>query len=334
MITIRTPYRISFFGGGTDYYDWYKEYNGDILSTTINHYNYISCRYLSPFHSKLKDNFSWKILENNKKIGNIRYQIIKSALIHYNIKQKIEIINQYDLPVCSGLGSSSSFCAGLIKAIYAIKNKDISKNKLVKETIKFEREILKESGGIQDQIASIYGGLNYIHINKNGTFSVKPLNMKEEKKQLLNEHLLLFFTGITRNSTHFAKNQIKSIKNRYKILSKIQEMVKYAKQILVSDKKDLDDFGYMLDEYWKLKSSLTNKISNSLIDDIYNIAIKNGAIGGKILGAGGGGFILFYAKPNKHNGIKNALNKLINVPFKFDNTGCQTILYSPKEYYI
>ena len=333
MIITRTPYRISFFGGGTDYHTWYEEHGGDVLSTSINHYNYISCRYLPPFHAEYRNRIAWKIMEYPNTVDDIQHNAIRAALKHYNVMQGVEISNQCDLPARSGLGSSSCFCAGLIQSIFALKEKMITKYGLAKETIRLEREILKENGGIQDQIAAVYGGLNHIHINPNGSFSVNPVVMNEKRKTEFNKHLMLFFTGISRTSSDIAEKQVKTAKDKTAQLTRMQEMVSEACHILTSPNEDLDNFGRMLHETWMLKRSLTDKISNSLIDEIYQTGMENGALGGKILGAGGGGFILFYADPEKQHDIKKSLRNLIHVPFKFDDQGCQIIYYAPKEYH-
>lgn len=332
MIITRTPYRISFFGGGTDYHTWYEQHSGDVLSTSINHYNYISCRYLPPFHAEYRNRIAWKIMEYPQTVDQIQHNAIRSALKYYGVTQGVEISNQCDLPARSGLGSSSSFCAGLIEAIYALKGEMITKYGLAKETIKLEREILAENGGIQDQIAAVYGGLNHIHINNNGSFSVNPVLISDERKQNLNNNLMLFFTGVVRSSSDIAEKQIKSTKDKTAQLTRMQQMVCEAEQILTNQNEDLDDFGRMLHETWMLKRSLTDKISTSLIDQIYQTAMDNGALGGKILGAGGGGFVLLYAKPENQKAIKKALHNLIYVPFKFDDQGSQIIYYAPKEY--
>lgn len=332
MIITRTPYRISFFGGGTDYQGWYEENGGDILSTTINHYNYISFRYLPPFTAEYKNRISWKILEYPNSLDEIQHNAIRAALKHYGIGRGVELSNQCDLPARSGLGSSSSFCAGLIKAIYALKGEMISKYALARETIKLEREILKENGGIQDQIAAVYGGLNAIHINNNGSFSVDPIILSENRRAAFNKNLLLFFTGISRTSSEIAEKQVQSTKAKTVQLQRMQEMVAEACAVLTSETADLHDFGRMLHDTWQLKRSLTDKISTSLIDDIYAAAMEKGALGGKILGAGGGGFILFYVPEEHRRDVKKALRNLIHVPFKFDDQGCQIVMYAPKDY--
>ncbi len=330
MIITRSPYRISFFGGGTDYHTWYEEHGGEVLSTSINHYNYISCRYLPPFHPEYKNRIAWRILEYPNTIDEIQHNAIRGALKYYDVRRGIELSNQCDLPARSGLGSSSTFCAALIMAIKALKGKMISKENLALETINLERNVLKENVGIQDQIATVYGGLNHILINQNGDFKVEPLILNAKRKEHFNEHLLLFFTGVSRTSSEICKKQIDSAKSNVRQLTQMQEMVPEAVNILTSGR--LEDFGYLLHEAWMLKRSLTDNISTSYIDEIYETALKNGATGGKVLGAGGGGFMLFFAKPEYHTKIKDALKNFIHVPFKFENNGTNTILYEPKLY--
>lgn len=326
MIVTKTPYRISFFGGGTDYYAWYEEHGGEILSTSIDRYIYLTCRKIGPFHLDYRNRFVWKIMESTNSFNEIQNKAFKEALRLYDIPQGIEIHSQTDLPNCAGLGSSSSFCAGLIKALNEYKGKEISNYDLSRETIRFERETLGESGGIQDQIAVIHGGFNHIIINCDGSFTVTPVNFSDARKKELNSRLLLFFTGISRLSSDICKKQIENTKKKTEQLHQMQEMVGIAKNILTNDRADLNDFGKMLHETWQLKRSLTEAISNSEIDNIYETGIKNGAVGGKILGAGSGGFILFYAPSERHDAIKDALKGLMHVPFKFGQDGCRTIL--------
>ena len=330
MIITRSPYRISFFGGGTDYHTWYEEHGGEVLSTSINHYNYISCRYLPPFHPEYKNRIAWRILEYPNSIEEVQHNAIRGALKYYDVKRGVELSNQCDLPARSGLGSSSTFSAALIMAIKALKGKMISKEDLALETINLERNVLKENVGIQDQIATVYGGLNHIIINQAGEFKVEPIIINEKRKQHFNDHLLLFFTGVSRTSSEVCKKQIDSAKNNTKQLTRMQEMVSDAIQILTGGR--LEDFGELLHESWMLKRSLTDNISTSYIDEIYKTAVQNGAIGGKVLGAGGGGFMLFFAKPEYHSRIKDSLKSFINVPFKLENNGTQIIHYAPKLY--
>lgn len=325
MIISKTPYRISFFGGGTDYHKWYEKHGGDVLSTSINHYNYISCRYLPPFHSEYRNKIVWKIIEYINNINDIQHNAIREALKYYKLTDGVEIINQCDLPARSGLGSSSAFCVSLINSIYSLRNEPINKYNLASAAIKLEREILCEHGGIQDQIATTFGGFNHIHINKDGSFVVNKLNISTEKKHKLNSKLMLFFTGVSRTSSIIAEKQSNSIPDNAKQLTEMQNMVIQAKEILLSKDDNLADFGYLLNNMWLLKKSLNSSISNEYIDKIYKIGLDNGALGGKILGSGGGGFILFYADEKYQENIKNALNHLTYVPFKFENKGCTTI---------
>ncbi len=330
MIITKSPYRISFFGGGTDYHTWYEEHGGEILSTSIDHYNYISCRYLPPFHPEYKNRIAWRILEYPNSIDEIQHNAIRGALKYYEVKRGIELSNQCDLPARSGLGSSSAFSAALIMAIKALKGRMISKEDLALETINLERNVLKENGGIQDQIATVYGGLNHITIDRNGSFKVEPVIMHEKRKELFNDYLLLFFTGVSRTSSEVAKKQLDSAKKNIKQLSEMQKMVSEGVKLLTTG--HFNDFGYLLHESWLLKRSLTDNITTSYIDDIYQTAIQNGALGGKVLGAGGGGFMLFCAKPEYHAKIKEALKDFIHVPFKIENGGTRIIHYAPKLY--
>lgn len=334
MILSKTPYRVSFFGGGTDYHTWYEKHGGEVLSAAINHHCYISCRYMPPFNEEYKYRIVWKILEYVNDINDIKHPAIKGVLNHYNLGGKdLEITTQSDLPARSGLGSSSSFTTGLIKALKAMQGKMISKEDLAKEAVFIEREVLKENVGIQDQIAAAFGGLNHIKINKDGSFNVEPVIISKTRKFELKNHFLLFFTGISRDASDVASEQVKtSAEKKEAELHKMQSMVKDAIEILSDETKDLRDFGKMLDISWQLKRSLTSKISNNLIDEIYDKGLKSGAYGGKLLGAGGGGFMLFFAEPAKHEAIKESLKDLIFVPFDFDNEGSSIILYNPKNY--
>ena len=325
MIITKTPYRISFFGGGTDYHTWYQEHGGMVLSTTINHYNYITCRWLPQFHQGMKNRIVWDELETPATFKNIRHNAIRTALEYYKIHNGVEIINQCDLPSRAGLGSSSCFCAGLIKGLKALIGEHIDKQNLATETINLERNVLLENVGVQDQIATVFGGLNVIKINCNGEFSVNPLRIDYSRKQQFNDNLLLFFTGVTRIASNICKEQIDTVKSKTLQLQRMMELVPEAVNILVSNTSDINDFGRLLHETWMLKRSLTNKISNSVVDSIYSSAIKAGAIGGKLLGAGGGGFMLFFAPPDKHPQICNALEGLVRVPFLMENTGCEII---------
>ena len=329
MIITKTPYRISFFGGGTDYPGWYQQHGGRILSTSIGYYNYISCRYLPPFHPEYKNRIAWNITEYTDCFEDIQHNAVRAALLHHRVPHGVEISNQRDLPTRSGIGSSSSFCVGLLKAVHALKGETISRHDLAREAIYLEREILKETGGIQDQIAVAYGGLNQISISPNGSFSVSPLSIDDARKREFSRCLMLFFTGTTRISADFAQRQADAVKDNTSLLSQMASLVDDACRVLTGETEDLDDFGKLLHETWILKRSLAEKITNNHVDDIYEIAMKNGALGGKLLGAGGGGFMLFYARPELQPRIKEVLRNLVYVPFSFDEQGCQIILNTP-----
>ncbi|MHB8124411.1 MAG: GHMP family kinase ATP-binding protein [Desulfitobacteriaceae bacterium] len=325
MIISRTPYRISFFGGGTDYPDWYRENGGAVLATGIDKYCYINCRYLPPFFEH-KDRIVYSQIELVNDQDEIRHPSVREVLKYLDIKQGVEIHHDGDLPSRSGLGSSSSFTVGLLNALYAMKGIMSSKTQLAQDAIYVEQKIIKENVGSQDQVMSAVGGFNRVDFSEDG-FQIKPITIDKEKQQALQDHLMLFFTGISRTASHIAGEQIHQIPNKKLELTEMYKMVDEGIKILNSS-TDLSDFGRLLHESWMLKRSLTEKVSTLYIDYIYNNALKAGATGGKILGAGGGGFILFFIKPELQDGLKAALRGLLNVPFRFENNGSQIIYYS------
>ncbi len=313
MIITKTPYRISFFGGGTDHPSWFRENHGKVLSTTFNKYCYISVRHLPPFFEH-KYRVVYSKIESVNNIDEIIHPSVRESLQYFKCTQGLEIHHDGDLPARSGIGSSSSFTVGLVNAMNTLKGSMRSSEELAKTAIHIEQDLIKECVGSQDQVATAYGGFNEIDFNMDGTFSVNPIIISQDRKVNLNDHLMLFFTGISRFSSE---------------MREMQAMVGEGLSILTNDNSSLDEFGFLLNDAWKMKSSLSKDITNSGIDDIYDIAIKNGAIGGKILGAGGGGFILFFAKPEYQNKIKKALSGLTFVPFKFENSGSKVVLYQP-----
>jgi D-glycero-alpha-D-manno-heptose-7-phosphate kinase len=329
VIISRTPYRISFFGGGTDYHTWYEEHGGAVLSTTINHYCYLSCRHLPPFFEH-KHRVVWKITEEVKRTQYIQHPVVRAALEFLNVEAGMEIQHQGDLPARSGLGSSSSFTVGLLNAIYALKGITSSKHHLACEAVHIERGILKENVGVQDQIAAAYGGLNKIIINPDGEFSVNPVVISKARKDELNGQLMLFYTGVSRIASHIAGAQINSMQDRQQEMKIMRSMVDDALEILTS-KQDIADFGRLLHEAWMIKKGLTSGIAPNFVDDIYLRARNAGAIGGKLLGAGGGGFMLFFVPVEKQNTVKNALHDLLQVPFQFESGGSQLIFYEGDE---
>ncbi|MBN8827294.1 MAG: kinase [Sphingobacteriia bacterium] len=323
MIISRTPYRISFFGGGTDYEGWFKDNGGQVLSTTINHYCYLTYRLLPPFfdyHSRVL----WSKIEEVQHNNEIIHPVVNAVLKLLNIETGVEVHHQGDLPGRSGLGTSSTFTVGMLNAAYNLSDHTPSKKQLAKEAIYVERNFLKEDGGIQDQIAAAYGGFNHIKIDTKGDFEVIPVAASEKRFADLQSHLMLFFTGLVRNSFEIAKEKSASVKDKYHELTAMSEMVDEAVNILNSS-SDLKDFGKLLHESWLMKKKLSNKVSTDFIDSIYEKAIENGAIGGKVLGAGGGGFILFFVPPENHQRILDALKDLLYIPFNFEDTGASII---------
>lgn len=325
MIISRTPYRISFFGGGTDYPAWYEENGGTVLATTIDRYCYITCRYLPPFFEH-KSRIVYSQTELVNDVDEIRHLSVRETLKFMGINQGVEIHHDGDLPSRSGLGSSSSFTVGLLNALYALKGSMPTKMQLAAEAIHIEQERIQESVGSQDQVMAAFGGLNRVDFNRGG-FQVNPVILSGERLNDIQSHLMLFFTGLSRTASQIAKNQIKAIPDKKHELSEMYRMVDEGIKILNSS-TDLDDFGRLLHESWVLKRSLTSQISSLYIDYIYDSARDAGAAGGKILGAGGGGFILFFIKPELQDKVKERLSSLLHVPFKFENSGSRIIYYS------
>jgi D-glycero-alpha-D-manno-heptose-7-phosphate kinase len=328
MIITKTPYRISFFGGGTDLNQWFKENGGAVISTSIDKYCYISCRFLPKFFDH-KFRFVYSQIEDIINIDDIKHPAIKGLLSHLNWDQGIELHHDGDLPARSGLGSSSSFTVGMLNALNAMQGKHISKCELAKQAIFIEQKILNENVGCQDQIAAAFGGFNKIEFYGEDSFKVSPIIIPEVRLNKLQDNLLLFFTGISRFASEIEKSKIVNFNSKKNELTKMHEMVDISIEILVNEAKNIDDFGLLLNDGWNYKKSLSNLVSNYEVDEIYNSAIKSGALGGKLLGAGGGGFILFYAPKEKHQKIINKLNHLIHVPFKFENLGSTVALYQP-----
>lgn len=330
MIISRTPYRISFFGGGTDYPIWYQENGAAVLTSTINHYCYLHCRVLPPFFNH-KYRIVWREVEEVSKHNQIKHPAVRAILEHLAFELGIEIHHQGDLPARSGLGSSSAFTVGLLNAIYALRGAMQSKYELASQAIHIERNILQENVGIQDQIETAFGGLNKIIIHPDGQFEVHPLLLPLTRLQELHDHLLLFFTGISRTASDIASDKIKAIPGKKLELLGIQQMVNEAIQILTNG-TDLTDLGRLLHESWMLKRRISSKISTTFIDKIYSKALKAGALGGKLLGAGGGGCMLFFVKPENRLQLCKALKDLLLIPFEFEKTGSQIIHYDNLPY--
>jgi D-glycero-alpha-D-manno-heptose-7-phosphate kinase len=326
MIISRTPYRISFFGGGTDYPVWYRENSGAVLATTIDKYCYISCRYLPPFF-KHKHRIVYSKVENVESVSQIEHPSVRATLQYMGIKNGIEIHHDGDLPARTGLGSSSSFTVGMLHSFYALNGLMPTKARIAREAIHIERDILKENVGSQDQVLAAFGGFKKVDFNSDDDFRLTPIIMAPGRLQELNDHIMLIFTGFSRFASNIAKSQIENTHKKKTELSRMYEMVDEAIEILTNS-RDIKDFGRLLHESWLLKRSLTDKISTSLIDDIYDAARKAGAIGGKLLGAGGGGFVVLFAEPDKQKMIRNSLKDFLHVPFKFEKSGSEIIFHS------
>lgn len=329
MIITRTPYRISFFGGGTDYPGWYLKNGGQVLATTIDKYCYITCRYLPPFFEH-RIRIVYSKIESCFSIDEIQHPAVREGLRFLNIDRSVEIHHDGDLPARSGIGSSSSFVVGLLHALYALKGQMIDKHRLAEESIYLERQILKETVGSQDQVLAAYGGLNHIRFLPNGEISVTPITVQRTRVAELNSHLMLFYTGIKRTAAQVAQSYVNDIESRGKQMNELQRLVGDAITIL-NGNNNIIDFGELLHEAWQIKRGLSEKVSNGHVDDLYNQARKMGAIGGKLLGAGGGGFLLLFVPPEAQKKVIKKFNKLIYVPFQFEYAGSQIIFYDPRE---
>jgi len=328
MIITKTPFRISFFGGGTDYPEWFLTNAGAVLSTTIDKYCYITCRRLPPFFSH-RHRVVYSAVETVASSEEIKHPAVRAALLWKKIEDGLEIHHDGDLPARSGLGSSSSFTVGLLNALYALEGKTVSKRQLAEDTIYLEQSVIGEAVGSQDQVAASFGGLNLIEFQRDTAFVVNPVIIDAEKREALSEHVMLFFTGISRIAATVAEKKIRSIKSRTVELQRMYEMVWEAQALLQGPDESLGKFGALLNESWKLKRSLSDGVSSEFIDSAVEVALGAGALGVKILGAGGGGFLMVFADPSRHAAIKSALGRLVFVPINLDNEGTRVVLYEP-----
>lgn len=328
MIISKTPFRMSFFGGGTDFPDFYKMYGGSVISTTFDKYCYVNVRHLPRFFDYATELVYSKI-ERVTDVEEIRHPAVREAMKYLDMHE-LRISYEADLPARSGLGTSSSFAVGLLNSFYALKGRYADKKKLADDAIYLERALCKEAGGVQDQIAAAYGGFNRIRFSDSG-YCVDPIIVSQERKRLLNDNLLLFFTGISRFSSDIQVDTQKSLKDKTTRLLEMLSLVDQAEQILTSD-CDLKEFGRMLHYTWTLKRGISSGISTTSIDVLYGTARNAGAVGGKLLGAGGGGFFLFYVEKEKQKAVIEALSDLLYVPFSFEDKGTRIIHYSPENY--
>lgn len=328
MIITQTPFRMSFFGGGTDFPEFYREHGGAVLSTTFDKYCYVNVRHLPRFFDYSTE-LSYAKTERVTNVEDIEHPAIREAMKYLNMHE-IRLTYEADLPARSGLGTSSSFAVGMLNAFYALKGKYADKKRLADDAIYLERTLCKESGGIQDQIAASFGGFNRISFDSEG-YTVNPVIISPERKALLGRNLMLFFTGFSRFSSEIQSATEKNLKSKEPQLIEMLGLVEEAEKILTSE-ADLDEFGRLLDDAWKLKRGISSRISTDSIDAVYGKAMRAGAAGGKLLGAGGGGFLLFYVRPENQRRVYEALGDLLYVPFEFETGGTRVIHYMPESY--
>ena len=329
MIITKTPFRMSFFGGGTDMENYFRENGGAVLSTTFDKYCYVNVRHLPRFFDYSTE-LSYSKKERVTDVEAIQHPAIRNAMKMLDMHE-IRLTYEADLPARSGLGTSSSFAVGMLNAFYALKGKYADKKKLADEAIYLERVLCQEAGGWQDQIAASFGGFNRINFNVDG-YEVLPVIISPERKKQLNDNLMMFFTGFTRFSSDVQKANKISDKEKHTQLRQMYELVDEAEQVLVDKARDLDDFGRLLDTTWKLKRQTGAAISTDSIDGLYTKGIEAGALGGKLLGAGGGGFLVFYVQPEHQDAVRWAMKDLMYIPFKFEDGGTRVIHYTPETY--
>lgn len=325
MIISRTPFRVSFFGGGTDYPVWFREHGGAVLATSIDKYCYISCRYLPPFFDH-KTRLVYSKIESVQDTGKIVHPAVREGLRYMGIEDGLEIHHDGDLPARTGLGSSSSFTVGLLHTLYALEQRMPSKMELAKNAVHVEREMIGEHVGCQDQVSAAFGGFNKIDFRGGGEITVQPVIMDVQRLDLLQQHMMLFFTGFSRHASAIAEKQIMETPKRTSELSRMREMVDRGLEILTG-KGDLLEFGKLLHESWQLKRRLTDRVSTAQVDEIYDAALSAGAVGGKLLGAGGGGFVLIFTAPGLRERVREKLKDYLYVPFRFETGGSQIIFY-------
>jgi len=328
MVITRTPFRISFFGGGTDYPGWFRDHGGAVLATTIDKYCYITCRRLPPFFEH-KHRIVYSRIENVQRPEQIEHPAVRAVLQWAQVSDGLEIHHDGDLPARSGLGSSSSFTVGLVHALHALRGQMAGKEALARNAIHIEQDLIGENVGSQDQVSAAFGGFNRIEFRRDGGFDVAPVILPAGRREELKSHLMLCFTGLSRIASEVAKSKIDNLKNRAEELHRMRAMVDEAAGILQDVRRPIADFGKLLDASWQYKRRLSDKVSTPEIDHIYETAMAAGASGGKLLGAGGGGFMLLFAAPERQAAIRDRLSNLVHVPFEFDDSGSKVVLYQP-----
>jgi D-glycero-alpha-D-manno-heptose-7-phosphate kinase len=332
MVITSTPLRISFFGGGTDYPVWYREHGGAVLSTTIDKSCFITCRWLPPFfeyHSRI----SYTKVENVSTNTVIQHPSVRGCLQYLGINEGVEIHHIADLPARAGLGTSSAFTVGLLHGLYALRNQMRDKHSLAMEAIKVEQEILEETVGAQDQVSAAYGGFNRINFCTDGSVDVNRILTSGDRLTELENNLALYFTGFSRIASEIAQEQLRQTPNKTRELDIMRGLVDEAESIITNPNRPIGDFGRLLHESWSIKRTLTQRITNAAIDEIYAAGLSAGALGGKLLGAGGGGFMLFFVPPERREALRIRLKNLLCIPFKFSTRGSHVVVYEPEEQY-
>ncbi len=327
MIISRTPFRISFFGGGTDYPAWYRRHGGAVLAATIDKYCYLTCRYLPPFFEH-RIRLVYREIETCQNVAEIRHPAVREGLKFLKITRGIELHHDGDLPARSGMGSSSAFTVGLLHALHALNGRMPTKKQLANESIHIEQDVLGETVGSQDQVMAAYGGLRHVRFETNGEIVASPVVLPPARLAQLQAHLMLFYTGIARTASDVAKTYVEGIDSRRRQLRLLQELVEESIDILTCG-KDIRVFGELLHEAWEAKRSLSDKVSTSEVDALYERAREAGALGGKLTGAGGGGFLLLFVPPEQQRDVIEALEHLTRVPFAFESGGSQIIFHEP-----
>ena len=332
MVITRTPLRISFFGGGTDYPVWYREHGGSVLSTTIDKCCYITCRRCPPFfdyHSRI----SYSKVENVNRNDAIQHPSVRSCLEFLGIQEGVEIHHVADLPARTGLGTSSAFTVGLLLGLYAMQDRMRDKHALALDAIHVEQDLIHEAVGAQDQVSAAYGGFNRINFEADGAIAVKRILASQSRLNDLEQHLALYFTGFSRTASEIAQEQLKMTAHKQKELDTMLQLVDEAEAILSAPGRGLDEFGRLMHESWQIKRTLTQKITTAAIDEIYEAGLSTGALGGKLLGAGGGGFMLFFVPPERKAALRARLKNLLCVPFGFSTKGSHVVVYEPEQVY-
>ena len=325
MIISRTPFRVSFFGGGTDYPEWYRKHGGAVLATSIDKYCYLTCRHLPPFFD-YRHRVVWSKVENCRDTAAIEHPVVRCLLDHLGIERGIEVHHVGDLPARSGMGSSSSFTVGLLHALHALQGRIVGKRELMEQAIDVEQRLLRETVGSQDQASAAFGGFNRITFAPSGHIEVQPMCLPNARVEELDAHLMLFYTGVVRTAAKVASTYVANLQQKRRQLRILRDLVDEAVDLLASD-RPIEVFGELLDEAWSTKRSLASGISTDDVDDCYQRALAAGAIGGKIAGAGGGGFLLLFVPPAAQPNVLAALGELVHVPFRFESSGSQIIFY-------